>query len=59
MDERNEGVYCHWETYPLTSGFNDNIFVVERVNGDATVSRFECARSEVSVIFRFLSGLKL
>lgn len=55
MDERAEGVYCHWESYPPeTPGIENNIFVAERVCGDATVARFECTRHETRALLKFL-----
>ena len=55
METRPEGVYCRWETYPpeaLTT--HDNILVIERVNGDSTVSTFNCTRGESKAILEFL-----
>lgn len=53
--DRSEGVYCRWETYPPDSAMvPGNILVIERVNGDCTISSFSCARSEASTIYRFL-----
>lgn len=55
IDPRAEGVYCSWESYPPdTPGINDNILHIERVNGDGSVSTFECADSEADVIAAFL-----
>jgi hypothetical protein len=55
VSQRAEGVYCRWETYPEHSGITDNTFVVERVNGDGSVSTWSCARgTESNVIARFL-----
>jgi hypothetical protein len=57
-DPRPEGVYLHFETYPPGAFISrDNILVLERVNGDATVSRWSCARSEAGVIKQFLAAL--
>ncbi len=57
LDPRLEGVYCHWETYPPGAQLSrDNIFVIERVNGDSTVERFSCARSETRAIKAFLNA---
>lgn len=54
-DTRAEGVYCHWETYPPDAmTVHQNILVIERVNGDQTVSRFECTRGEGLAIMSFL-----
>lgn len=53
-DKRPEGVYCSWETYPPHSGLKNNIFVIERVAGDGSVSRFECASLESEAIIDFL-----
>jgi hypothetical protein len=56
LDPRPEGLYCSWESYPRnTFGMSDNILVIERVDGDGTMTRFECARSETHVIFAFLA----
>ena len=55
-EDRPEGVYCYWETYPEHSGLKDNIFVAERVCGNGTVERFTCARYEAKAIFKFLEG---
>lgn len=55
MDQRAEGVYCHWESYPVnTPGVENNILVIERVNGDSTVTTFSCSRSEAPSILSFL-----
>jgi hypothetical protein len=53
IDERPEGVYCKWEEYPQGLG-RLNIFTIERVNGDASVSTFSCTREESAVIHSFL-----
>jgi hypothetical protein len=55
MDERSEGIYCAWETYPALSGLKDNIFTMERVCGDGSVITLSCARSEAREIFNFLA----
>ena len=56
---RAEGVYCHWETYPPeVPTIHDNILVIERVNGDCTVDKFTCARSESKDILEFLLGAR-
>lgn len=53
--DRAEGVYCHWESYPAdTPGIENNILIIERVNGDSSVTTFSCARSEVKSILAFL-----
>lgn len=59
MDERPEGVYCSWVSYPPDTP-SDNIFHVERVNGDGSVTQFECARGdkESDVILQFLKGIE-
>lgn len=55
IDPRPEGVYCHWESYPPnTPWIKDNILVIERVQGDGSVSRFTCARDESETIRLFL-----
>lgn len=54
LDSRSEGVYCKWESYPPNSGLIDNILVIERVNGDNSISSFTCARSESKSILEFL-----
>lgn len=56
MDQRPEGVYCSWVTYPPGLTPNNNILHIERVNGDGTVTEFECARCkrESDVILAFL-----
>jgi hypothetical protein len=55
--ERAEGVYCHWESYPPdTPGIENNILVIERVNGDGSVSTFSCAQGcESDAIREFLA----
>jgi hypothetical protein len=62
-DERPEGVYCHWETYPPDpyndGAMKDNILVLERVCGDQSVLSWECARSEAVTIQEFLNGADL
>jgi hypothetical protein len=58
-DPRPEGVYCHWETYPPTGSLiPNNILVIERVNGDGSVTRFTCAREEAAAITDFLTPTK-
>lgn len=54
MDQRAEGVYCKLEEYPPGLG-KLNIFTVERVNGDQTVSSFSCTVGEAVVIQEFLN----
>jgi hypothetical protein len=52
---RAEGVYCHWESYPPdTPGIGLDTLVIERVNGNETVSTFECTRVESAAIKEFL-----
>lgn len=56
MDQRPEGVYLHWRTYPADCAITpDNILVIERVNGGGSVSRFQCAREEAVDIWRWLA----
>lgn len=52
IDPREEGVYCRWEEYPAHS--RNFSLVIERVNGDGSVSRLECTRVESRVIAQFL-----
>lgn len=56
MDQRPEGVYCSWVTYPENSYLKDTILHIERVCGDGSVLVFECARSESKTILQFLKG---
>lgn len=56
--DRAEGVYCRFETYPADMDLSDvrnNILVIERIAGDSSITRFECARSEAWGIKEFLN----
>lgn len=55
IDPRQEGVYCHWETYPPESPVErNNILVIEHVWGDGSVTRFQCSAEESDTIREFL-----
>ncbi len=59
IDRRIEGVYCRWEDeeYPHHSGVFG--LVIERVNGDGTVSSFYCTDDEAEVIRKFIEVPRL
>lgn len=57
MDERAEGVYCSWESYPPnTPGIENNLLLLERVTGNGTVETFTCTRDETQSIMDFLAS---
>lgn len=59
---RGEGVYCHFETYPpesLMPYSKNNLFVIERVNGDQTVTQLILTRAESKKVLEFLSDKDL
>lgn len=52
MDPRSEGVYCRWDEYP--TGSNMFLLVIERVNGDGSVTTLSCTKREAAYIDEFL-----
>lgn len=47
-DDRPEGVYCAWSSYPegVSSAYQARILTIERVNGDASVTSLDCTYEE-------------
>lgn len=52
MDPRAEGVYCRWDEYP--TGSNIYFLVIERVNGDGSVTTLSCTKREAAYIDEFI-----
>lgn len=58
MDPRPEGVYCRWEKYPQPDlGYSGRLLIIERVNGDGSVTKFSCTPDEAKKIWQFIGGL--
>jgi hypothetical protein len=55
-DDRPEGTYPQWETYPPGYRPGNNLLIVERVNGNATVSRIVMPRSEALKLAKFIDA---
>jgi len=60
MDPRPEGIYCRWETEPPEGGpYSRKLLIIERVNGDQSVSKIVCTHAEAGAIREFLKASTL
>lgn len=55
LDSRPEGTYPSWQTYPAgVAELRNNICLLERVNGDGSITQFSFPRDEAGALMHWL-----